>query len=264
MDSQIPAQRRLRALLALAVLNCGPRAAWLSETCLYELSLYTFTVSPRRDDLVLISKAAGNIAHRLVLGKHKSDVLCLPGMRLLDDPDEAIRMIHLPTGARVTTTSRSRGTGGGPSYNPRSWMRPDQPLTPREEEALGSLPAMTPDAEVLLGALASRLWLRDPIGAWAIGGWFNPPPSRDRGSVRSRGHSRRLDGSGDHWELEWTSYPYPEDLVAALTHPRAGLRGVRAVPDTGRTQLVYGTARLTLIPGPLQRKPGMTTSHIWY
>lgn len=264
LDSSAPTQRSLRALLALAVLNCGRRAAWLAETCLYELSLYTFVVSPRQDDLVLISHAAGNIANRLLPGIHKGDVLCLPGMRLVDDPDDAYRLIHLPTGAHITTTTRSSGTGGGRSFSGSSWKRADEPITAREEEILGALPSMTPDAEMLLGALTSRLWLRDPYGSWAVGGWFNPPPRRDRGSTRSQGHSRRLDGAGDQWELEWTSYPYPEDLVAALTHPRAGLHGMQVVPDAEVVHLVYGTARLTLVPTrPVSRPPRGSTPRIW-
>lgn len=168
-------------------------------------------------------------------------------MRLLDDPDDAYRLIHLPTGARLTATERTNGTGGGPSYREHSVRRADVPVTPCEEELLGALPPMTSD-EVLLAALSSRLWLQDPSGCWAIGGWFNPPPHRDRAVARSRGHSRRMDGKGDHWELQWTSYPFPEDLVAALTHPRAGLTGVRVVHDSEVTHLMYGTAHLTLIP----------------
>ncbi|MEV5440978.1 hypothetical protein AB0N23_00215 [Streptomyces sp. NPDC052644] len=235
-------------MLALAVLNCGKDAAWLSETCLYELSVYTFVVSPRQDDLVLITHAADNIANRLLPGKHKSDVLCLPGMRLLDDPDDAYRLIHLPTGGRITTTTRSSGTGGGRSYPEWSWKRADEPITAREAEVLDALPFMTPDAEALLAALTSRLWLRDPCGSWAIEGWYNPPPNRDRETTRSRGHSRRLSGRGDHWELAWTSYPYPEDLVAALSHPRAGLQKVRVVPEGKVTHLRYGTAQLSVVP----------------
>ncbi|MGA4960532.1 hypothetical protein [Streptomyces lavendulocolor] len=235
-------------MLALAVLNCGKNAAWLSETYLYELSLYTFIVSPRQNDLVLISSAAQNIAHRLLPSEHKDDALCLPGMRLLNDPDSACRLIHLPTGGRITTTTRSDGAGGGPSYRELSWKRADEPITPREAEVLDALPYMTPDAEVLLAALTSRLWLRDPQGSWAIGGWFNPPPHQDRQTTRSQGHARRLDGSGDCWELAWTSYPFPEDLVAALCHPRAGLRGVQVVPDGEVTHLMYGTARLSIVP----------------
>ncbi|MFE6338845.1 hypothetical protein ACFVOK_37475 [Streptomyces sp. NPDC057798] len=248
LDSPDPAQRRLRATLALAVLNCGKNAAWLYETYLYELSLYTFVVSPRQDELVLISHAARNLAHRLLPGAHKDEVLCLPGMRLLDDPDDAYRLIHLPTGGRLTTTTRSNGTGGGQSYPDGSWKRADEPITPREAELLGALPSMTPDAEVLLAALTSRLWLRDPHGLWEIGCWFNPPSRRSRQTTRSRGHARRLDGSGDHWELAWTSYPYPEDLVAALCHPRAGLRGVQVASEGEVTHLLYGTARLSVVP----------------
>ncbi|MEU0276583.1 hypothetical protein [Streptomyces sp. NPDC006307] len=248
LDSTDPAQRRLRAMLALAVLNCGKNAAWLSETYLYELSLYSFIVSPRQDDLVLISGAAQNIANRLLPGEHKDDTLCLPGMRLLSDPDSAYQLIHLPTGGRITTTTRSDGTGGGRSCRAWSWRRADEPITPREAEILDALPSMTPDAEVLLAALTSRLWLRDPQGSWAIGGWFNPPPHRDRQTTRSHGHSRRLDGSGDRWEIAWTSYPYPEDLVTALSHPRAGLQGVQVVPEGEVTHLLYGTARLSVVP----------------
>lgn len=262
LDSTSLAQRQLRALLALAVLNCGPHAAWLTESCLYELSLYTFLVSPRQEELVVISGAAENIANRLLPGEHKWEGLCLPGMRLLDDPDDAFRLFHLPTGARLTTTCRPDGRQGGQAYPAFSWWCADKPITPSEKAVLVSLPSMTQDAEILLGSLVSRLWFRDPHGGWAIGGWFNLPSQTRR--TRSQGHSRRLDGSGDRWTLEWTSYPYPEDLVAALTHPRVGLQGVRVYPDGESAQLVYGTARLTLVP---ERQPQHNylkgTSRIW-
>ncbi len=262
LDSTSSAQSRLRALLAIGMFNCGPRAAWLTESYLYELSLYTFLVSPRQEELVIVSGAAENIANRLLPGEHKSEKLCLPGMRLLDAPDDAYRLVHLPTGARLKTTRRTDGGQGGTAHSISSWWTADKPLTRSEKAVLGSLPPMTRDAEVLLGSLVSRLWLRAPDGDWAIGGWFNPPSTTRRN--RSQGHSRRLDGSGDHWTLEWTSYPYPEDLVAALTHPRAGLKGARVLPDGKTAQLRYGTARLTLVP-ELQRQHDRLegVSRIW-
>ncbi|MFJ7069788.1 hypothetical protein [Streptomyces sp. NPDC101115] len=251
--------------MALAVLNCGPRAAWLAETYLYELSLYTFVISPRQDELMLISGAAENIANRLLLGTHKPERLCLPGMRLLNAPSDAFFLIHLPTGAHVTTTFRTDGShGNGRPCSHLPWWRADVAITPQEQDALDALPSMTPDAEMLLGALATRLCLRDPDRAWAIGTWFSPPPPPARTTRRSQGHSRRLAGGGDHWQLEWTSYPYPEDLVAALTHPRAGLRGTTVHVHSGTTQLAYGTARLALLPDRQRdRDRAAAVSRIW-
>lgn len=248
LDECTPAQRRLRALLALAVFNHGPNGAWLTDTALAELSLYTFTLSPRPDRLVIISDVHGNIGNRLLPGQHKPTELCLPGMRLLEYGGDWLRMLHLPTGAEVVTTRQRNGTCEGRSRAERSWWGVDRPLTAQEAEILRNLPAMTPDAEVLLAAVLVRMWLKSADEGWEIGGWFNRPAARRGDHGRECSHQRRLDGVGDDWRLDWNSWPHPEDLVEALTHPRAGLKGVTTVPADTVYKLNFGTATLQLGP----------------
>lgn len=248
LDECTPAQRQLRALLALAVFNYGPDAEWLTDTALAELSLYTFTISPQPDRLVIISDAHDNIGNRLLPGWHKATVLCLPGMRVLDYRGDWLHMLHLPTGAEIVTTRRRNGTSDRPSLDELSWWRLDQPLTEQEAETLRPLPAMTPDAEALLAAVLVRMWLRSADGRWEIAGWFNRPAARRNDRTRDCSYRRQLDGAGDNWRLTWKSWPHPDDLAAALTHPRAGLHGVAAEPaDTGY-KLRFGTATLLLVP----------------
>ncbi|WP_141754171.1 hypothetical protein [Streptomyces subrutilus] len=162
-------QRRLRALLAIAVLNCGPDAAWLAETSLHELSVYTFALSPRYDDLIVISNAAENIGNRLLPSHGKREGLCLPGMRLVEYTGESMHLLHLPSGARMTTTRNRNGLSQRSPVNGDWWWHTDKPLTDRERNALAALPSLTPDAEVLLASLLVRFCLQDPEGGWDIG-----------------------------------------------------------------------------------------------
>ncbi|MGW7032681.1 hypothetical protein ACWGFX_36675 [Streptomyces xanthophaeus] len=235
-------------MLAIAMLNCGRDAAWLSETALYELSIYTFALSPRYDDLVVISNAAGNIGNRLLPARGKREDLCLPGMRLVEYTSDSMRLLHVPSGARMTTTRNPADQGRTNPVPDDWWWRADKPLTSREEEALASLPSLTPDAETLLAALLVRFCVKDPAGAWDIGMWFNDRVGIPRSEKRTEGHARRLDGQADQWELRWTSLPFPQDLVAALTHPRAGLPGVRVIPAQSACEIRFGSAVLTLRP----------------
>lgn len=48
------------------------------------------------------------------------------------------------------------------------------------------------------------------------------------------------------WFLEWTSYPYPQDLAAAMTHPVDGLDGVVAQRVGPTWILTYKSAQLHL------------------
>ncbi|MFI1280210.1 hypothetical protein ACH4U5_05505 [Streptomyces sp. NPDC020858] len=97
--------------------------------------------------------------------------------------------------------------------------------------ALSLVPAMTGDARRLLAGLVTRYTLEDPAGQWATS-WDGDPLDRP-GDLREErlpfreGVQRRLWGTGDHWELQWTGYPYPEDLATALTDPTVGVSGTR-------------------------------------
>ncbi|MEU9983764.1 hypothetical protein [Streptomyces sp. NPDC050856] len=214
---------------------------------MYELSLYTFALSPRYDDLVVISQAGINIGNRL-LPARKPEELCLPGMRLQQYTGDSLHMLHLPSGARMTATTHPDGHSRQRPVDQDWWWDASVPLTMRERQTLAALPAMTPDAETLLAALAVRFCLRDPNGRWDVGMWFNDPLSHLRTSKRSGGHSRRLDGEGDHWTLQWTSLPYPEDLLQALTDTQAGLNGATAMHRGDVCEIRFGSAVLTLRP----------------
>ncbi|MEV7617016.1 hypothetical protein [Streptomyces sp. NPDC089799] len=244
IDDCSPAQRRLRALLALAVFNTGPLSAGLWTTSLADLSAYTVVMSPRRDKLVLISNAPDNIATRL-LPRDDKQTLCLPGMRLLRLAEHGAAMLHLPTGAVVLATSRRDGTLDDLADERHSHWTTDHPMTDRESILLASLPHLTADTETLLAAVFVRMWMRS--ADWDLAGWFCPAASRND-DERALRHYRRLDGAGDHWSLTWTSWPHPDDLVAALTHPAAGLASVTVVRHPGYYEAHYGTASLRLDP----------------
>lgn len=57
LDACTAPQRRLRALLALGMLNHGPMSLWPRHVSLADVTRYTIVVSPRHDDLVITARA---------------------------------------------------------------------------------------------------------------------------------------------------------------------------------------------------------------
>lgn len=243
MDWCGPAQRDLRALLALGFCNLdngglvGP-ASWGLGT----LSAYNITVSPRFEQTVLITDTPDNVVGWL---------LGLPGLRLeqLRGTDTFVTR-HLPTGATLIVTSQP--SGKVPAGTSRSW-RPitiDRPLTGNEQQSLRTVPRISNDSKKLLGGIFCRIATADPDRKWAIGNWFHDPLDDrsarvDRSSTLTRKY-RSLTGAGDHWELRWEPYPYADDLAACITSDRIGLHGARAATGPDHLILTLGTASLRM------------------
>ena len=247
LDDCTPAQGELRALLAFGWFNTGSLAAPLGWDISRTL-IYSTTPSPRQDQLVITVNACDNVAEQL------AGYGGVPGLRAEYDIGFHTTVLrHLPTGAglEVTQRDRPRRPVRIPVPPPRDNFLPtmSHPLTDREEKLLAQVPPMTADARTLLGGIAVRVALRDPDGQWSVGRWFGElqqllprPVHRSRYNV-----TRRLWGAYDRWDLEWTSYPPPEDLVGALTHPRCGISGLSASKSNASTWLVrLGTAQLQL------------------
>lgn len=83
------------------------------------------------------------------------------------------------------------------------------------------------------------------MALWAVGTFFGDPLNRleERPVWSAR---RRLWGNGPRWELEWTSYPFASDLVAALTEPVAGIEGTKSVQSRRGWDVVLGDSILAL------------------
>ncbi|OXM50254.1 hypothetical protein CFP71_27865 [Amycolatopsis thailandensis] len=259
LDACSGPQRELRALLALHILNKGPHAAPPGWRDVHTVTAYSMTVSPRSDELVIHTNASDNLTNWLV---RTSEDFGLPGLRLECRPTgSAFRLIHVPTGARMTITSadeppRCAATRHDHGWRADHWPTTTTPLQQDELVALASLPPRTPDMTALLAGLIVRLEARDPAGDWAIGSWWHDPLGRTPWLGRSSDRQRKLWGSNNHWTLEWNAYPYEEDLIQALTDPLCGIVGCRVKRSIEYTELRYGTAVLRLVhmPSASQRR----------
>lgn len=182
LDACPPRQQQLRAVLALAIFNCGRRSAWPRQTPLHELSIYTFAISPRRDELVIITEAPHNIVGRLV-PRDRLPEWGLPGLRVKRESGNGAELVHLPTGARMTVTRDRAGRLDNDATPPTRLWRDDHPLTKEECTVLKSLPAMSAQAQTLLGALTTRMSTKDPSGSWDIAMWFTDPSTAPASEV---------------------------------------------------------------------------------
>ncbi|MER5349057.1 hypothetical protein ABT093_01795 [Kitasatospora sp. NPDC002551] len=244
LDECTPAQAQLRALLALGWFNLGLLSAPGFDWPLGSTLNYGTVLSPRYDHLVLIVSAALNVSDQLVASPPWSGI---PGMRLERVVGwETVLLRHLPTGASLEVTELSQPKVPkltGRLIRHRDMLMVDQLVTPAEQGKLDSIPPMSEAARRLLGALAMRSTLRDPAGGWHVN-WYHNTLGRPRD--RRNQAERRLWGRDDLWFLEWTSYPYPQDLVAAMTHPVGGLDGVAAQQAGPTWILTYKGAQLHL------------------
>ncbi|WP_454859672.1 hypothetical protein [Promicromonospora soli] len=254
LDVCSPAQAELRALFALGFLNdtdAGRHLGWSISV----LSAYSLVVSPRYDSLVLIADAPINVAERLMPDGQVDGGL--PGLRLeravidrRSDDELYISHVlhHLPTGGRIVVTDHPEGkvTGELESFSStKSMPATDVPLQPREAAQLRDASRMSADARTLLSAIVSRISTRDPDRNWALGHWFYDPLSRQRRPYIRK--SRALRGTGDQWELRWSNYPYPSDLVATLTDRTIGVVGATATSNGEESVVRLGTASLRLL-----------------
>ncbi|MFF1901922.1 hypothetical protein [Kitasatospora sp. NPDC058218] len=244
LDECSPAQAHLRALLAFGWFNQGILAApgfdwWLGSTLNYGT-----VISPRYDHLVLIVSAAPNVADQLAASPSWSGI---PGLRLERTVGwKTVLLRHLPTGASLEITELSQPKAPrqtGDVLRLQRLRSVEQPVTREEQDKLDTLPQMTVAARRLLAAVAIRSTLRDPEGSWHVH-WCHNTLKRPRG--RNDRAERRLWGSGNLWCLEWMSYPYPSDLIAAMSHPVAGLAGIDIQQDGSSWVLTYEGAQLRL------------------
>ncbi|WP_329116242.1 hypothetical protein [Streptomyces sp. NBC_01465] len=249
LDACIPGQRKLRALLALGLLNRGYDYSTPAGWRIAALSAYTITASPRFNRLVLITDVPHNVVDYLL--PEPNGAGGLPGLRVEEHRGYGTYIMrHLPTDAQFVVTDNPSGKPvGARSDSYVDFFTMATPLTPDELEQLARVPHMTEHAQCLLAGLLSRISARDPRSRWAIGNWFHDPLRR-RGwfdSERSLGEIRKLHGAGDSWELQWDSYPYPDDLAASMTDPVIGIPGSKTVSAHDHLTVTLGNASLRLL-----------------
>lgn len=241
LDSHDQGQQQLRALLALGVFNTGLLQRWPGMWGMGSLIHYDLILSPRHDDLVLITPTPSNVLQYLV---PRGRPMGLPGLRLQEARADAFVLRHLVTGARMTVTDRPPvpAVDGDFDEGRRVWGMQDG-LSGYEQEALANVPPMTDGALALLSGLMSRIGLCDPDRRWGLGNWFADPLDRPH-AWNSVG--RRLWGHGDRWELTWGSFPFREDVAMALTDAQAGIAGAQAVQGRQGWDVRLGGAVLAL------------------
>jgi hypothetical protein len=259
LDDCSPAQRDLRAMLALYLFNAGSIGAPPAWRHLHILTAYDLTISPRFDDLVIFTHAPDNVTCYLV---SRAGRLAMPGMRLDARPNGGtFRLLHLPTGGRITITSRTETTLDRPDngstvdgWSTRDWMTPAVPLSTGERTELAAIPDRSPDMARLLAAIMVRISTADPQRRWALGTWNWDPLRRDQNTVHRGDAIRRLWGAADDWGMRWDPYPYHADVIASLTDSVIGLDGVRVVDEAPNYWIESGTARLEI--GSWSTQPG--------
>ncbi|MFG3552345.1 hypothetical protein [Streptomyces sp. NPDC047725] len=240
-DTSDPGQQQLRALLALGIFNSGRLQQWPGTWAMASVTHYDLILSPRPDDLVLITPTPSNVLGYLV---PRGRGVGLPGLRLEAATDDSFLLRHLVTGARMTVTDRPPVPAFDGDFDERDAWGARQGLTVEEQQALADVPPMSDAALVLLSGLVTRIGLCDPDERWALGNWFVDP--LDRTSEWGGRPGRRLWGHGNWWELTWGSFPFHEDVAAALTDPRAGISGAHALRVHRGWDVRFGDAVLAL------------------
>lgn len=249
LDECLPVQQQFRTLFALGFFNTSRIESAAARWGIHYLSAYTITISPRWDRFVIIAETPDNVTN--YVARSQSGLSWFPGIRLEARYGYGSFVFrHMPTQARLVITNNKSGRtlGKQGTCTRRSWT--DLPLDDRDEDLLNGIPKWSRDAGKLLAGLAARISLRDPNRKWAIGHWFWDPLQRREVVDHLVGSDRKLVGEGDHWILEWSGYPYQDDLFSALTHPEAGIPGVGFELHGNATQILLGDASLTL-RGPL-------------
>jgi hypothetical protein len=248
LDSCTPAQRALRAVLAVHTFNYQPVGGLnkLIGSRVYMTTAYTMTISPRAEETVIFTDAPDNLTGYFVQETPGSG---MPGMRLEDRPNASTyRLRHLPTGGVLVITGRTEGDmrARGPDVSARGWCGTDHPVTDDEQWAIRAIPPISTDASRLLAALWVRLNLADPHQDWAIGRWDWDPLQRSSPSTRMWDPHRLLWGHDDDWEIHWADIPFARDVVASLVDPAIGLAGIQMRRARDHYVATWGTARLVL------------------
>ncbi|MFC5639666.1 hypothetical protein [Streptomyces bullii] len=164
-DTHDPGQLRLRALLALGIFNGGRLQQWPGTWAMASVTHYDLVLSPRADNLVLITPTPSNVLQYLV---PRGRPMGLPGLRLEETTADSFLLRHVVIGARMTVTDRPPISPFGGDFDGDRVWNVQQELTAAEQEALADVPPMTDDASVLLSGLMSRIGLREPGRNWAL------------------------------------------------------------------------------------------------
>lgn len=255
-----PAQRRLRAALAVHLFNDGFPQSTFARAGLHSVATflaYTMTVSPRYDDLVCIVPHALENAVGRLMSMTGDGTPRFPGLRLAAVANfEAYHIVDLVTGGRLTLATQSaypsidevrRRAPGRDRSRLRKWPGIDIALFPAERLARAAVPAMSVEIETLLAALVARLSIEHPAGRWSLGLWFTDPLRRPLPAGFSHDGRMSLWESGHRWELRWCEHPRPEDIVGCLTDFEVGLPGASAVQFSAyEWEIRLGSAVLTL------------------
>jgi hypothetical protein len=228
LDHCSPPQRELRFLLGLYTFNAGSLGAEPIVRGVESIIAYTMDISPRYDELVLFADAPDNVTGYFV--GNRGDGARFPGMRLEERPNSGTFCLrHMPTGARMTITSRDEAARHHRSGRHRldHWGTAGLPITNQEKDALSIVPPATPAMKTLIGGLFVRMATEDVDRRWSLGTWWRDPLYREPALSRPRDlRSRRLWGAQDQWELTWDSNPFAADVVASLLDPFIGIAGV--------------------------------------
>ncbi|MES9544337.1 hypothetical protein, partial [Actinomadura sp. NPDC000600] len=115
---------------------------------------YDLILSPRPDDLVVITPTPSNVLTYLV---PRGKPVGLPGLRLEEARADAFQLRHLVTGARMTVTDRPPVPPFDGGFDEHRVWTVDQGLTGEEHDALADVPPMTDDTLVLLSGLVTRI-----------------------------------------------------------------------------------------------------------
>ncbi|MFF4155656.1 hypothetical protein [Streptomyces sp. NPDC001678] len=264
LETCSPAQRRLRALLALGLFNRP--GAWqpyreAAARGLHTLVAYDIIVSAQFEQLVFITDVPHNATPYLL--PRPDGVTSLPGLRLEEFRGPCTYLTrHLPTGAKLVITGNRSGTwNGAPRPSPQwDFHTADRPLMKTERSRLNQVPEISDEAEQLLAGLICRIAARDPHSRWAIGNWFSgllERPGWHRIGDEGR-YEKQLSEVGNRWTLRWSGFPYANDAAASLTSAPIGIPGAVAhvVDDCIDVRLGHAVLRLFAWRGPSRQKAG--------
>ncbi|MEV0898208.1 hypothetical protein [Actinoplanes sp. NPDC049802] len=241
--------------------NGGEKSALPYPSMVHVLTNYTLLMSPRYDNLVVITDAPANVVGYLVpigQARRPGPSSSIPGLRVdqvtgarhTDGPD--YHLIHLPTGARMIVTQQrrthfdNRASNGTRCPSGYEWWTSNVPVSAEEQDQL--LDLVTPPAGIaaIVNALVVRMRARDPHHRWAMGNWWNDPLRRAERPCDCLRSSRRLMPGGRHWLLEWCGYPFAADIAAMLTEPRFGLPDVAVHPGDRHFTITLGDDALRI------------------
>ncbi|WP_152476775.1 hypothetical protein [Nocardiopsis salina] len=253
LDACTPQQQALRALLAVAVFNSDYLGAPPRDWGAHILNVYAFHLSPRFDDLHIVTDVPENVANRLILSGFEHEYR-IPGMRAVCYGPDHTRFWHVPTGATFLVRSRGRagmrlrcGLPCSGSWQAKDVPMLEHPMSSVERSEWGAVPPMSTSSLRLLSGLFTRMALRSPDRSWATAGWHFPPHDVPDAFPYQAGAGKMLWGSGDHWTLRWKGFPNPEFVATALTDPTIGMKSAE-VKSVGEDLVVfYGSAQLRLV-----------------